>query len=57
VIYYKKTNLLIMLIWNVNSNGDNVVESNPNNIGFFFFENCENQLQKQISYVVFSRRC
>jgi hypothetical protein len=41
---------------NANPNGDIVVASNLNNIDFFFFLNCENQVKKQTSYVIFSTR-
>jgi hypothetical protein len=41
----------------INPNGDNVVVSNQINIFFYFLKNCENWVQKQRSYVIFSTRC
>jgi hypothetical protein len=31
---------------NADSNGDNVLASNPNNVNILFFENCENRVSK-----------
>jgi hypothetical protein len=42
---------------NVNPNNDNVVPSNLNNTNFLILENCENWVQKQTLYVIFSIRC
>jgi hypothetical protein len=42
---------------NVNSNGDSVVARNLININILIFENCENRVQKERSYVIFSIRC
>jgi hypothetical protein len=38
-------------------NGENVVANNLNYGNFFFFEKCQNWLQKQSSYVIFSEEC
>jgi hypothetical protein len=46
-----------MELESVNSNGDNVVESNLIDANFLIFENCENWVQKQRSYVIFSIKC
>jgi hypothetical protein len=40
----------------VNPNSDNVVVSNLNNINFYFFENCNNWVQQQTSYVSFWKK-
>jgi hypothetical protein len=46
-----------MELKNVNLNGDNVIASNIINFNFLIFENCENRVQEQISYVIYSKRC
>jgi hypothetical protein len=48
-----------MKLKNVNPNGENVVVSNLINIIIIYFilANCENWVQKQRSYVNFSKRC
>jgi hypothetical protein len=60
MVYYKRNkqiaNSTNMELINISPNDENVVASNLNNI-FYFFENCENQVQKQKSYVIFSRKC
>jgi hypothetical protein len=46
-----------MELENVNPNGDNIVASNQINVKKFISENCENWVQKQRSYVIFSITC
>ena len=46
-----------MELKNINSNDGIVVASNLININLLIFENCENWVQKQTSYVVFSIKC
>jgi hypothetical protein len=45
-----------MELENVNPIGDNVVTSNLINVNFLIFENYENWVKKQRSYVMFSIR-
>jgi hypothetical protein len=46
-----------MELKNVNPNGEKVVASNLNNIKLLIIENCENLVQNQTLYVIFSIRC
>jgi hypothetical protein len=52
-----KSSLLMMYFTNVNSNGENVVESNLNSMEFIFLEIIKIKLKKHSSKLFFRKEC